>query len=193
MSVRARNVTETPPRYHQPMDSTLLVTHIRLARFEDCPAINAIYNHYVRTSPCTFDLDEVPNSTREAWFRAHESEGLPVLVTEQDGRVAGWAALSQWSPRGAYRTTVEESIYLAPDMRGQGLGRALLSALIEAASDAGKHVVMAGVVVCQEQSLALHRRLGFEESALHRHMGFKLGEWHDVAYLQYHLWRSPPH
>jgi len=166
------------------------MSSIRPARFDDCAAINAIYNQYVWTSPCTFDLEEVADSTREAWFRAREREGLPVLVTEFDGRVAGWAALSPWSPRGAYRTTVEESIYLAPEMRGQGLGRSLLSALLNEARASGKHVVMAGVVACQEQSLALHRKRGFEDSALHRHMGFKLGEWHDVAYLQYHLWRG---
>jgi phosphinothricin acetyltransferase len=167
------------------------MTGIRHARYDDCAAINAIYNHYVRTSPCTFDLDDMADSTREAWFRAREGEGLPVLVIEQDGRVAGWAALSPWSAKGAYRTTVEESIYLAPEMRGQGLGRPLLSVLLEAGRAAGKHVVMAGVVACQEQSLALHRTLGFEDSALNRHMGFKLGEWHDVIYLQYHLWRTP--
>jgi len=164
---------------------------IRPARFEDCAAINAIYNYYVDTSPCTFDLDEMADSTRQAWFRAREADGLPVLVAELDGRVAGWAALSPWSPRGAYRTTVEESIYLAPEMRGQGLGRPLLTALLDAARTLGKDVVMAGVVACQEQSLALHRKLGFEDSALHRHMGFKLGEWHDVAYLQYHVWQRP--
>jgi phosphinothricin acetyltransferase len=166
------------------------MTGIRDARLGDCAAINAIYNYYVRTSPCTFDLDEVPDAERETWFRRRQDEGLRVLVAERENHVVGWAALSLWSPKGAYRSTVEESIYLAPEMRGQGIGRPLLLAVIEAARAAGKQVVMAGVVACQARSLGLHRSVGFKDSALNRHMGFKLGEWHDVIYLQYHLWRD---
>lgn len=162
---------------------------IRAAVADDCPAINRIYNFYVRTSPATFDLEEMTADWRAEWFAARVAADLPVLVAEGDGRgVTGWCALTPWSAKAAYRTTVDESIYVADGSRGQGVGRALLSAIVEEARARDVQVVMAGVVACQEASLALHRSLGFEQSALNRHMGYKLGSWHDVAYLQRHLW-----
>ncbi|MGH2633053.1 MAG: GNAT family N-acetyltransferase [Tepidiformaceae bacterium] len=162
---------------------------IRPAQQSDCAAINAIYNFYVRTSPATFDTVEVTTETRQHWFEVHAVAGMPVLVADVDGDVAGWCSLSQWSPKAAYETTVEESIYIADRHRGHGLGRLLLTTVIDAARERETHVVMAGVVACQEPSLALHRSLEFEQTGLNPHMGFKLGQWHDVAYLQRALWR----
>jgi len=165
---------------------------IRSATEADCPAINAIYNFYVHTSAATFDLVEMTEAWRIDWFHQRADRGFPVLVAvaEGTGEVAGWCALAPWSPKAAYDTTTEESIYIADGYRRHGLGRALLAAILEEARAMGKHVVMAGVVNCQEASLALHESLGFERSALNRHMGFKLGEWHDGALLQRHLWRE---
>lgn len=165
---------------------------IRTATGGDCPAINAIYNFYVHTSPATFDLVEMTEDWRLDWFHQRMDRGFPVLVAvdEAGGEVAGWCALAAWSAKAAYDRTAEESIYIADGYRRHGLGKALLGAIVEEARDLGKHVVMAGVVNCQAASLALHESLGFERSALNRHMGFKLGEWHDVAYLQRHLWRD---
>ena len=88
----------------------------------------------------------------------------------------------------AYRSTAEESIYIADGFRGQGAGRALLGAILGEARALILHVVMAGIVACQEASLALHRSLGFVEAGRYRHMGFKLGSWHDVHWYQRHLW-----
>jgi phosphinothricin acetyltransferase len=163
---------------------------IRPATVVDCPAINAIYNFYVRTSPATFDLAEVPDERRLAWFEERAVMCLPVLVAEAGGQIAGWCALSPWSPKAAYDTTRDESIYIADAFRGQGVGRALLTAILEEARGTGVQVVMAGIVRCQEASIALHRTMGFEQTALNRHMGFKLGEWHDVIYMQRHLWET---
>ncbi len=163
---------------------------VRAATEADCAAINDIYNFYVRTSPATFDTVEMTPEWRQAWFESHVAADMPVLVAEDQGTVAGWCCLSAWSPKGAYATTVDESIYIADDYRRRGVGRALLTAIVEEARARHLHVLMAGVVMCQEASLGLHRALGFEQSALNRHMGYKLGAWHDVAYLQRHLWRE---
>jgi len=166
---------------------------VRPATVEDCGAINAIYNYYVDTSPATFDLQHVPDARRIEWFDERAALSLPVLVAESDdepGAIAGWCALGQWSPRGAYETTRDESIYIADAYRGRGLGKALLAAVLEEARARQVHVVMAGVVACQEASLALHRSLGFEQCALYQHMGYKLGAWHDVVFMQRHLWRD---
>ena len=166
---------------------------VRRAVLDDCPSINSIYNFYVRTSPATFDTVEMPLPRRHEWLEAHAAADLPVFVAELDGQLAGWCSLSAWSPKRAYDTTVEESIYIADSFRGRGLGRLLLAAALGAARERGAHVVMAGIVACQEPSLALHRKLGFEQTGLNPHMGFKLGQWHDVASFQRALWCSPDH
>ena len=162
---------------------------IRHATPVDLPAINGIYNFYVETSPATFDLDPMTASWREEWFTARVSGGFPVLVAEVEGALAGWCCLSAWSPKKAYRQTVDESIYIADGSRGQGVGKALLGAILEEAREREFHVVMAGIVGCQEASLALHQSLGFVEAGRYEHMGYKLGSWHDVHWYQRHLWR----
>ena len=162
---------------------------VRPATSADLSAINAIYNFYVETSPATFDTEPTSEEWRAAWFQQRKAKGLPIMVAAVGREIAGWCSLSDWSPKAAYGTTKDESIYIADGFRGQGAGRALLTAVLNEAKRLGVHVVMAGVVACQEPSLALHRSLGFERSALNLHMGYKLGEWHDVAYLQRHLWR----
>lgn len=162
---------------------------VRPATAADLRAINGIYNFYVETSPATFDTEPTSDEWRLEWFEQRVAKRLPVLVADAGGEIAGWCSLSDWSPRAAYETTKDESIYVGDGFRGQGFGRALLTAILEAAKGCGVQVVMAGVVACQAPSLALHQSLGFEQSALNLHMGYKLGQWHDVAYLQRHLWR----
>jgi L-amino acid N-acyltransferase YncA len=163
---------------------------IRLAAESDLRAINAIYNFYVETSPATFDLEPTSEQWRKDWFAARSSSGLPVLVADVDGAVGGWCCLSAWSPKKAYQKTVDESIYIADDFRGRGIGKALLGAILTEARSLDMHVVMAGIVGCQDASLALHRSLGFVEAGRNEHMGFKLVAWHDVHYYQRHLWRD---
>lgn len=170
------------------MGSTI---RIRPAIAADCDAINAIYNYYVDTSPATFDTKHVSAERRREWFEERMALALPVLVAERDGSdgISGWCALGRWSPKAAYDTTREESIYIADAQRGQGIGKALLTAILERARQGDIHVVMAGVVGCQEASLTLHKSLGFVQSGVNRHMGYKLGEWHDVVSMQRELWR----
>jgi phosphinothricin acetyltransferase len=163
---------------------------IRPATTADLPAINAIYNFYVDTSPATFDLTHTTPGWRAEWYAERTGRGLPVLVADTTGEVAGWVCLSPWSPKAAYARTVDESIYIADAFRGRGVGRALSSAVLAEARRLDFHVVMAGVTACQEPSLALHRSLGFVEAGRYAHMGYKLGAWHDVVWLQRHLWQS---
>ena len=162
---------------------------VRPARHDDLPAINAIYNFYVETSPATFDLEPTGEQWRRDWFEVRRSQGLPVLVADAGGGVAGWCCLSQWSPKRAYARTVDESIYIGDDFRGRGVGKALLGAVLDEARRLDFHVVMAGIVGCQDASLALHRTLGFVEAGRYEHMGFKLGAWHDVHWYQRQLWK----
>lgn len=159
-------------------------TKIRAATEADLPAINAIYNYYVPRSACTFDLEPKAPEWRAAWYRERVAAGHPVLVADRGDAVAGWACLSAWSPKPAYRTTADESIYIDERFHGQGVGRALVSALLAEAAARDIEVMMAVVAACQAASLGLHRSMGFRDVGLFPHMGFKLGEWHDIVYLQ---------
>lgn len=162
---------------------------VRPATPADLPAINAIYNFYVDTSPATFDLEHTTLEWRTNWYAERIGRRLPVLIADASGEVAGWVCLSPWSSKAAYARTADESIYIADSFRRRGVGRALLSAVLGEARRLDLHVVMAGVTACQEASLALHQSLGFVEAGRYAHMGFKLGAWHDVVWLQRHLWR----
>ena len=157
--------------------------HIRLANESDLPAINAIYNHFVLHSTCTYQ--EVPSTAEEraAWFAAH-GPAHPVTVAERDGEVLGWGSLSRFHPRSAYGRTVENSVYVRHDCQRRGIGAALLGDLIERAKAAGHHTILSLVDSGQPGSAALHEKFGFVEVARLREVGFKFGRWLDVVYLQ---------
>lgn len=159
-------------------------TRVRDATPADFPAIAAIYAHYVRNGTASFeetppDVDELLR--RHAAVLAH---GLPWIVAELDGKVAGYSYATPYRPRAAYRHTIEDSIYVEEAYRGYGVGRVLVSALVERC-EAGPWRQMIAVIADPEGgSLALHRSLGFERVGTLRAVGFKHGEWHDTVLMQ---------
>lgn len=156
---------------------------IRLAERSDCEAIRAIYNLYVATSTCTFQVEPETAAERAEWFEGRTA-AHPVTVAEAAGEVVAWAALSPWKGRCAYQHSVEVSVYVRPDWHRRGVGRSLLGDLIARARTSGHHTVLAGVCTEHEGSVALHRALGFEPVACFREVGSKFGRWLDVTYLQ---------
>jgi L-amino acid N-acyltransferase YncA len=132
---------------------------IRPATMADAPAITAIYNHSVLHSTATYQ--EVPETEgdRCAWLASH-GPAHPVLVAERGGHVAGWASLSPFHPRSAFRHTVESSVYIAESFHRQGLARALMHDLIGRARTVGHHVILAVISADQQPSIALHESLG---------------------------------
>ena len=156
---------------------------IRLARVEDLPAINAVYNHYVLHSTCTYQEEPSTAEERAAWFAAHGPRH-PVTVAEVDGQVVGWGSLSRFHARSAYGRTVENSVYVRHDLHRRGIGRVLLEDLLARAPAVGHHTVLALIDSTQHGSLALHRSMGFEDVAHLKEVGFKFGRWGDVLYLQ---------
>jgi phosphinothricin acetyltransferase len=161
-----------------------MIPTLRLATPADLPAINDIYNHFVRNSTCTYQLDPSTSAERQAWF-AHHGPTLPVTVAElPTGQIVGWASLSPFHPRPAYRFTVEDSIYVHKEHHRRGLGRLLLADLLRRADALGYRNVIALVSADQEPSLALHQNLGFVEVGRLPRVGFKFDRWLDVAYLQ---------
>jgi phosphinothricin acetyltransferase len=158
---------------------------VRPAIPADAEAVAGIFAHYVMTSVATFE--ETP-PTPEYW-RGRLGDlaggGLPVLVAETGGAVAGFAYASPWRPKPAYRYTVEDSVYLAPESRGQGLGRLLLEQLLEACAAAGVRQVIAVIADTGDPaSETLHRRCGFTDAGLLREVGHKHGRWIDTLLLQ---------
>ena len=156
---------------------------VRLATPADLPAINAIYNHFVLCSTCTYQTEPSMAAEREAWFAAHGDQH-PVTVAEIDGEVVAWASLSRFHPRSAYSRTVENSVYVRHDRHRRGLGSLLLGDSIERARSLGHHTMIAGIDAEQVASIELHVRHGFVQVARLREVGFKFGRWLDVVYLQ---------
>jgi phosphinothricin acetyltransferase len=157
---------------------------VRAAGEPDLAAINAIYNHYVHTSTCTYQTEDEPLPARVAWFQAHDPATHPVTVAEMDGEILGWASLSRYNPREGYVRTVEDSVYVRHDARGRGVGGALLTDLIARAGTSGHRVIIAGIDAEQEASVALHTRHGFVPAGRLASVGFKFGRWLDVLYMQ---------
>src|SRR5690606_39920728 len=134
----------------------------RRATPEDLADINRIYNHEVQHGVATWDLDPWPWERRLAWFGEHD-DTTPIFVAEVDSEVAGFNYLSHHSPRAGYRFTREHTIYIDERFQGRGVGRALLSQMVEEARRLGMHVLLAAMESENTGSLVLHRSLGFVE------------------------------
>ncbi len=160
---------------------------VRLARSDDAEAIRAIYNHEVRHTTATFDLVERSAEEQTAWMAAR-SGAFSVLVAVEPGgdgdEVLGFASLSPYKERAAYRTSVENSVYVAEDHRGQGVADALLGELLRVARDSGFHCVVARIGGGNAASVALHAKHGFTEVGVEREVGRKFGRWQDVTVMQ---------
>ncbi len=163
---------------------------IRPARDDDFPAIAAITNHYIETTAIHFGYEPVTAEALAELWRSHARH--PWLVVEERGAVAGYAKASTWRERAAYGWTCEVGLYLAPDARGRGLGRAVYSALLDEVDRRGFHSVIAGITLPNAASVALHERLGFEPVGVVRDAGWKHDRWHDVAFYQKRLTSAVP-
>lgn len=158
---------------------------IRPATHADLPGILAIYNEAVLNTTATYDYEPRTLEHRTAWFEDHVKHGYAVLVAADDaGRVVGWSALNRFHDRKGYQFTTENSVYVAADQRGKGIGKLLLAPLIEAARQRGCHAILAGIDATNEASLRLHARFGFQEVARLKEVGYKFERWLDVVYLE---------
>jgi L-amino acid N-acyltransferase YncA len=154
-------------------------TIIEAMQNEDWDAVRAIYREGIATGNATFETD-VPEW--EAWDKGHLRACR--LVAKVDGQVVGWAALTPYSSRRAYAGVAGLSIYVSPTARGQGIGRALLGALIEASEQAGLWTLQAGIFPENAASLTLHRACGFREVGRRERIGRLNGVWRDVVLME---------
>lgn len=165
----------------------MLTLHLRAATQSDAAAICAIYNPYVSTTTVTFEEEPVPAPEMAQRIADVDGAGLPWLVAEADGKVVGYAYATKWRVRSAYRHSVESTVYVDPACVGQGVGRALYEALLDALRRRGLHLVIGGIALPNAGSVGLHEALGFRKVAHFAEVGMKFGRWIDVGYWQLNL------
>jgi phosphinothricin acetyltransferase len=165
---------------------------IRAAIESDLPAVNDIYNHYVRTSHITFDLVPTSLEARRRWFGERRFGRHRVFVAERGARVVGFASSGPHNARGGYETTVDTSVYVAPDTLGRGVGPTLYAVLFDALRDQDLHRALAGIAQPNRGSVALHRRFGFRRVAHFSEQGRKFGRFWDVDWYERALGGSSP-
>lgn len=154
---------------------------IRVATKEDLPAILAIYNDEVLNGVATFDTAPREGAEADAWFTAHNIKNHPLLVSEQNGRIGGYVSLSTFNVKAAYDSTVELSLYIDREFRGQSLGKQMMKAVLDyAEADAVTHNVISLITGTNEASLHLHERFGFTKVGTMHEVGFKAGQLLDV-------------
>jgi L-amino acid N-acyltransferase YncA len=158
---------------------------IRAATRDDADALAAIYGHHVLHGFGTFEEEPPSPAEMETRRAAIAARGLPYLVAEADGKVLGFAYAGPFRPRAAYRYTVEDSVYIAPEAIGKGVGKAVLSAVIEACAALGIRQVVAVIGDSGNAgSIGLHRALGFTDAGIGKSFGFKHGRWVDIVWMQ---------
>jgi phosphinothricin acetyltransferase len=162
---------------------------IRPAVVSDVPALLAIYNHYVETSPATFDVEPVSLEARLEWFHHYGKTGpYRLLVAEQDGRPVGYTSSSRFREKEAYQSSVETSVYVHEDAHGQGIGRRMYDALFAAlAGERGVHRAYAGVTLPNPASVALHLSVGFRDIGVYDEVGHKFGRYWSVRWFEKRL------
>jgi len=171
---------------------------IRPAVAADVPTIAAIYAHAVLHGTASWELEPPDEAEMLRRFKAVAAGGYPYLVAEEAGRLLGYAYAGAYRPRPAYRSTVENSIYIAPDSQGRGVGRALLDALMQECTRRGFRQMIAVIGDGTGASLgsrSLHERAGFRLIGVAEKVGFKHGRWLDQMLMQKELGegdRTPP-
>jgi phosphinothricin acetyltransferase len=158
---------------------------VRTAESGDLARITEIYNHYVLNTPVTFDIEAYTVERREAWFAQFAPTGRHrLLVAEENGVVLGYAGTTRFRPKAAYETTVETTIYCAPEAMGKGIGGRLYSALFELLKGEDIHRFVAGYALPNAASEALHRRFGFKVVGVFSENGRKFGKYWDVCWTE---------
>lgn len=156
---------------------------IRPASPQDVKDITAIYNDAILNTTATFDTEIKSEEDRLKWLEGHD-EKHPVLCAEIDSKVVGFASLSAWSDRCAYRLTSEVSVYVASGFRGIGIGKRLLEQLVFQAEKTGMHYLLARITEGNEVSLHLHAQYGFRHVGVMTQVGYKFGKFLNVHLME---------
>ena len=163
------------------MDAVL----VRAAAGGDLRPLTDLYNHYVKTSPATFDLEPVSIDDRMRWMSRYANSGPHrLLVAIDEGAMAGYATSGMLREKPGYLTSVETTVYVHPGRHARGIGTRLYAALFGALASEDVHRAYAAIVVPNPASVALHARFGFEAVGLYREAGRKFGRYWDVQWFE---------
>jgi L-amino acid N-acyltransferase YncA len=157
---------------------------IREATAADLPEILAIHNDVVASTTAIYDQHLSTFEQRRAWFEDRRRCGFPVLVAAADDAVVGFSSFGEWRTRWGYRYTVEHSVHVRADRRGQGFGRALVEALFPRAAALGMHMMIAHIDSEASISVRLHAKLGFQPVGTFHQVGRKFDRWLDLVAMQ---------
>ena len=157
---------------------------IRDAQENDFTQITAIYNEVLLSSTAIYRDEPAPVEERVSWWRGRLQQGYPTLVACDGGSVVGFASFGDFRVWPGYRFTVEHSVNVHASARGQGVGTALVKALLPRAAALGKHVIIGGIDAENAASIRFHERLGFERVAHFKEVGFKFGRFLDLVFVQ---------
>ena len=158
---------------------------VRAATEQDLGQLNDIYNRYVVETHFTFDIEPMTTEGRHEWFGHYGSTGrYRVVVGVSDGSVIGYACSSRYRPKPGYETSVETSIYLAPDAVGRGIGTRLYEDLFKSLQGEDVHRAYAGIALPNQASIALHERFGFKRVAHFTEQGRKFDRYWDVGWYE---------
>jgi phosphinothricin acetyltransferase len=155
---------------------------IRAAEPRDLPELLAIYNHYVVNTPITFDLEPRTLAQRQEWLDGFATTGkYRCFVALRQERPIGWACSARLKEKAAYDTSIETSVYVAPNEAGKGLGRRLYQALFDSLGGEDIHRAFGGITLPNDASVGLHRSVGFQHIGTYNEIGRKFGKFWDVA------------
>ena len=150
----------------------------------DLPQILHIYNEVIRNSTAVYSEEEFTPARGETWFDAKTEHGHPLIVVRDPSGIAGFGTFGEFRAWPCYRHSVEHSVHVRADRRGQGIGRALVLELLARAAGSSKHVMIAGIDADNAVSIGLHRSLGFDAVGHFHEVGFKFGRWLDLVFMQ---------
>ncbi|MFF8032443.1 GNAT family N-acetyltransferase [Streptomyces sp. NPDC016626] len=160
---------------------------VRPGNEDDLTPLTDLYNHYVRETPITFDTAPFTPEERRPWLLSHPEDGPCRLMVATDAgsqRILGYATSSPFRPKPAYATSVETTVYVAPDAGRRGVGTLLYTALFDALAGEDLHRAYAGIAQPNDASTRLHERFGFRHVGTYREVGRKFGRWWDVAWYE---------
>jgi len=165
---------------------------VRNAREKDLPQLLEIYNDIIARTTAVFEYRPHNLDMRRSWYESKIKDGYPVFVAEENEKILGFSSFGPFRAWPAYKYSVENSVYVASDQRGKGIGKLLIPPLIKAAMEKNMHVIVASIEATNKASLRLHQSFGFIEVAHFKEVGYKFGKWLDLKFLELML-NTPSH
>lgn len=156
---------------------------IRAARLGDLKSITEIYNEAIKKTVATFDTEVKTLEEQKKWFIKHSTRN-PIIIAENDDEIIGWASLSEYSTKYAYSDTAEISLYIKEKFQGKGIGKQLMSSIIDEGKKVGLHAVIARITDGNKTSIRLHKSVGFKHVGIMKEVGYKFGKRLDVHIME---------